>query len=157
MSAPLSVPEKRSAPRSLDETERAVLTAVADVLIPAKGPAPTASAEPGFDEQLRRALDARADAFDVIVSVLRLLRPVPAGALFARLEALDAEDPDTFQALSTVIAGAWLMTPGVRERIRYAGPRAAKAGLEDAADDLGDGLLDPVLVRADQGPSRWLR
>jgi hypothetical protein len=157
MSEPLSVPARRSAPRPLDESERAVLGAVADVLIPAQGAAPAASGEPGFDEQLRRALDARADAFDAVVAALHRLRPVPADALFARLEALDAQEPDTFQALSTVIAGAWLLTPGVRERIGYSGLRVAKAGLEDAADDLGDGLLDPVLARAEQVPARWLR
>jgi hypothetical protein len=157
MNAALSVPAKRSAPRPLDQPERAVLGAVADVLIPEHGSAPAASAEPGFDEQLPRALDARADAFDAVVSALDLLRQVPPDALFARLEALDAEQPDTFQALSAVIAGAWLGTPGVRERIGYSGPRGSKAGVEDAADDLGDGLLDPVLARADHGPERWLR
>jgi len=46
-----------------------------------------------------------------------------------------------------VIAGAWLLIPAVRERIGYPGQRRDPARLEEAADQISDGILDPVIAR----------
>jgi hypothetical protein len=153
---PLSVPPRGRIPRPLTETEGGTLRRVADALVPARGDIPAASAEPGFADSLALALDARSDAFEPICMALAALAATPQPDLFTRLHELSVEEPETFQALSTVIAGAWLLTPGARERIGYSGLRSDKAGLEDAIDDL-TGLLDPVLERAEHSPSRWIR
>jgi hypothetical protein len=154
--SPLSVPPRRRIPRPLTETECGTLARVADALVPARGDMPAAAAEPGFADSLALALDARSDAFEPICTALAALAATPQRDLFARLHDLSVAEPDTFQALSTVVAGAWLLTPGARERIGYRGLRSDKAGLEDAIDDL-TGLLDPVLERAEHSPSRWIR
>jgi hypothetical protein len=153
---PLSVPPRGRIPRPLTETEAGTLRRVADTLVPARGDIPAAGAEPGFADSLALALDARSDAFEPICTALAVLAPTPQQDLFARLRDLSVEDPETFQALSTVIAGAWLLTPGVRERIGYRGLQPDKAGLEDALEDF-TGLLDPVLERAEHSPSHWIR
>ena len=153
---PVSVPPRGHIPRPLTETEAGTLRRVADTLIPAHGGTPAASAEPGFDDSLGPALDARSDAFEPICTALAALAATPRRDLFARLRDLSAAEPETFQALSTVIAGAWLLTPGARERIGYRGLRPDKAVLDDAIEDL-TGLLDPVLERAGHSPSRWIR
>jgi hypothetical protein len=143
----LSVPPKFAAPRPLTDAEAGTLRAIADVLIPASGEAPAATDEPEFDTCLRRAVDARADAFDDITVVLARLDGAAADVIDQALRALHAEQPVLFQALSAVVAGAWLLTPTVRARIGYPGQRRDPAHLEEAVDQLSDGILDPVIAR----------
>jgi hypothetical protein len=152
MSSNVSMPTVAGAPRQLGADERAVLARIADTLIPANGDAPAASTEPGFWEALSTAMAARADAFEDIVAALDELNA--SANLWNALRSLEGEEPSTFQALSAVIAGAWLLTPGVRNRIGYHGQQAVKAGLEEAADEISSGILDPVLERGD---TRWIR
>ena len=152
----LSVPARTCIPRPMTDLEAATLRRVADTLVPARGDIPAASAEPGFANQLVLALDARSDAFSSICAALGALAPVAQDDLFVRLGELSVTEPESFQALSTVIAGAWLLTSGVRERIGYRGLRSDKASFDEAMEDL-DGLLDPVIERAAQCPFRWIR
>ncbi len=143
----LSTPAKLTAPRPLTESELATAQAVADALIPATETAPSASAEPEFTTALATALDARADAFDAITGFLADAGGLDAAALFDRLRVLHDGEPDAFQALSAVLAGAWLLTPGVRTRIGYPGQRRNPPSLTEAVDQLDDGLLDAVMER----------
>jgi hypothetical protein len=146
-SARLSVPPKFAAPRKLTSAEVSTLRAIADVLIPASGDKPAAADEPDFDAWLERAVDARADAFGAITAFLGPLDGAAAGAVDRALRALHAEQPGQFQALSAVVAGAWLLTPTVRARIGYPGQRRDPARLEEAVDQISDGILDPVIAR----------
>jgi hypothetical protein len=157
MSGNVSLPVVEKARRGLSAEERAVLARVADTLIPARAGVPAASAEPGFWESLSVALDARADAFDEITRILHELGAVEPGELWERLRNLDATAPAVFQALSTVITGAWLLTPGTRDRIGYHGQQSEKAGLEEAADEISSGVLDAVLGRSEAEGPRWIR
>jgi hypothetical protein len=158
MSDNVSLPAADKAPRELTHEERVVLARVADTLIPARADvSPAASAEPGFWESLDVALDARADAFDEVTRVLGELRSVEPSGLWERLRTLDVTTPAVFQALSTVIAGAWLLTPGARDRIGYHGQQSDKAGLEEAADEVSSGVLDAVLRRGVPEGPRWIR
>ena len=143
----LSVPPKFVAPRQLTDAELGTLRAIADVLIPAAGDNPAATSEPDFDQWLARAADARADAFDGITAVLAQLDRTAPATIDHTLRALHADQPRQFQALSAVVAGAWLVVPAVRARIGYPGQRRDPARLEEAADQISDGILDPVLAR----------
>jgi hypothetical protein len=143
----LSVPPKFVAPRQLTAAEMGTMRSIADVLIPACGSNPAATAEPEFDRWLARAVDARADAFDAITAVLDQLHGAAPQQIDEGLRALHAEQPEVFQAVSTVIAGAWLMIPAVRARVGYPGQHRAPARLEEAVDQISDGILDPVLSR----------
>lgn len=150
----VSIPAAVKAPRALSDAERASLARVAETLIPARGDIPSAAAEPGFWDMLSSALDARSDAFGDIVDALRELALVDDGELWSKLQALDVEGPATFQALSAVITGAWLLTPGVRDRLGYHGQQSDKARLEEAVDEISSGILDAVVERKD---TRWIR
>lgn len=143
----LSVPPRFVAPRQLTDAEVGTLRAIADVLIPASGNNPAATSEPAFDQWLARAVDARADAFDDITAVLAQLDGAAPDTIDQTLRALHADQPKLFQALSTVVAGAWLLVPAVRARIGYPGQRRDPARLEEAADQISDGILDPVIAR----------
>jgi hypothetical protein len=157
LTAPLSVPRRPRAPRRLEDSERRTLVVIADALIPRTGSHPAASSAPDFQNKIDVALDARSDAFSVITARLAVLADVPDGAMLATLEALAGEDPATFQAISTVVAGAWLLTGDTRNRIGYHGPKVDKAGLEEAVDELTSGILDPVLEKYDHDSPRWIR
>lgn len=143
----LSTPAPLKAPRALTDVELATAYAVADALIPATASAPSAAAEPEFGVTLTTALDARADAFDAITAWLADVNGVESSELFDRLRDLHDSEPDLFQALSAVLAGAWLLTPTVRARIGYDGQRRRPASLTEAVDQLEDGILDDVMAR----------
>ena len=143
----LSVPPKFAAPRPLTGSEVGTLRAIADILIPASGNNPAASSEPDFDAWLGRAVDARADSFGTITGFLADLDGAGPEVLDQALRALHAGEPGQFQVLSAVVAGAWLLTPTVRARIGYPGQRRDPARLEEAVDQISDGILDPVIAR----------
>lgn len=148
MNESLSVPKPFKAPRPLSAAEIRTLRAVADQLIPCgPGLEPAATDEPGYDDALQIAAHARADAFDRITTALADLDALDPGALDRRLRELAQQSPDTFQPLSTIVAGAWLLLPSVRTRISYPGQRRNVAPFGQAADELSSGILDPVLDR----------
>jgi hypothetical protein len=148
----LSVPRHRTAPPGeLSPEQRAVLDAVGDLLVPELGDDPAFTRAPGIDAWLRRSLAARAEQFDLLTATLDGLGPADNG-LDGRLRSLHAAgsaEDTRFALLSSVVAGAYLMVPEVRERIGYPGQHRDPAGIEEAADELGDGILDPVI---DRGP-----
>jgi hypothetical protein len=153
----LSVPRTPAPTRELTAEEATALARIADVLIPADADAPAATDEPGFWDQIPVALRARAEAFDRVVAILTAEMPEAPDALWAWLRERDQSDPNGFQALSSVIAGAWLLTESVRARIGSYGPRSVKAGAEDVVDELETGILAPVQAMAEANPQRWWR
>jgi hypothetical protein len=143
----LSVPAPFRAPRSLTEAELRTLRAIADHLVPAVGDNPAATAEPGLDDALRTAIDARADAFDEIVDVLAGLVGAGPQQVADTMRDLHAHHPKRFQPLSAVVVGAWLLLPTVRDRIGYPGQRRDPAPIDLGTDQISSGILDPVLER----------
>ncbi|MFJ1997892.1 hypothetical protein [Streptomyces asiaticus] len=120
---------------------------MADILIPATDQHPGATDAPDPEGWLHRAVDARGDSFDLLTGALADLDGLAPAALDAALRRLHTEEPDAFVILSSVIAGAWLMVPEVRAAVGYPGQKRDVPRLEEAADQLSDGILDPVLER----------
>lgn len=144
----LSVPPRvRTTPRPLAAAEIAAFTAIADVLVPGteRDPAPSASA--GWDDALLRSLAARADVFEQLLVVATGLAGSSAETIEAELRRLHAEDPDTFNPLSAVLAGAYFQLPVTLERLRYPGQKRNPPRLEEAVDQIMSGILDPVIAR----------
>lgn len=144
----LSVPVRDTRPpREITEVERATLLRIADCLIPAAGPNPAASDAEDYLKFLRLALAARADAFDAVMTAVAALAEVSGAELRAALKQMWATDKATFDPLSAIVAGAYFMTPQIMALIGYPGQHRDAAGLEDAANELETGILDPVLER----------
>jgi hypothetical protein len=147
LSSPAYVPRP---PRPLTAAELATALRVAAVLVPGTA---------GMDDYpalLDLALAARRDAFAGVVAELARLEGLDADALPAALRrACDAGDP-VFGVLSSVIAGAYLLAPAVRERIGYPGQAARPPRFDLAAEQITDGILDPVIERGPifRDPSR---
>jgi hypothetical protein len=143
-----SVPaHPKAPPRPLTDPERDALVRVADVLIPARGADTPPSATPDYLRHLDRALAARRDAFDDVVAAAVRLGALDAPELIGELRALHAAGDATFQALSAIVCGAYLTVPEVRARIGYPGQKHDPAPFDLAADEIMDGILDPVLER----------
>ena len=144
----LSVPPRSTRPpRSLTDAELHALLRVADCLIPACGPNPKASAADQYTSFLELALAARTDVFDAVVDGAKKLADVAEEDLWEALKTMSVEDKFTFVPLSSVLAGAYFMTPQVTKLIGYPGQHRDPAPLELAAEEIGSGILDPVLER----------
>lgn len=142
----LSVPRPRKAvPRPLDPNELAALTTLGDALC---GPHEQVAPPSGQDEYphwLEVALAARADSFELILELAA--EAAAADDRDAWLRRLHQEQPASFQVLSAVLAGAYLMVPTVKAFVGYPGQRRDPAGIEEAVDQISDGILDPVIER----------
>jgi hypothetical protein len=134
-------------PRELTEREFRGLLRTADVLIPASGQNLGASEAPGFGQSLERALVARVEAFELIAAEGDRLSTLTDDEVAADLRRLAATEPITFQSLSTVLAGAYLLLPEVRAAIGYPGQHRNHPQFDEAANEIMDGILDPVIER----------
>lgn len=143
---PASVPPYRDRPpRELTDAERSALVAVAGVLISPSAGLPAPSAAPGYGRWLDRALAARRDVFEDVVQCAVVLHGE--SDLAAAVRDLARSDPSRFQQLSTVVAGAYLMLPAVRRELGYPGQERKHARFDEAAEEIMDGILDPVIER----------
>ena len=143
----LSTPAPYKAPRPLTPEEIETVHTIANALIPSTPRDPEATDEPDFDTCLTIAVDARADAFVAFEEVLRDFRDIDVNDVLPRLRKLNDDDDPTFQAVTAIITGAWLLTPTVRARIGYSGQRRSPIPLTEAVDQLSDGIMDGVLER----------
>jgi hypothetical protein len=106
------------------------LSRLADELIPGRNGLPSASEADPAGKWLERALAARPD-----------LVPAYERALGApNAKALEASDPEAFEALTTIAAGAYTMNVKVRRRIGYPGQKPSPP-FPDEADYYIEGLL----------------
>lgn len=143
----ISVPARILAPpRPLTSEEREVLRDVADALI-APWDGQSASQAPGFDAWLDRAVAARAEQFETLTAALSRFAGLGGDELRDGLRAWSESDVAGFHLLSSVVAGAYLMVPEVKQRLGYPGQGGALPRLEEAAEQLEDGILDAVIER----------
>jgi hypothetical protein len=142
----LSVPKaRRQIPRQLTDDELSTLVRVADALCGPSGRVAPPSEQDDFARWLDVALATRSDSFDVLMGLVAEASQV--ADLVPWLRHLHDTRGEAFQVLSTVLAGAYLMVPVVREAVGYPGQHRDVPGLEEAADEIGDGILDPVIER----------
>jgi hypothetical protein len=121
--------------------DRDTLAGLADALIPAADGMPSASEAGATHGLLDEVLAARGDLEQPLREIAAAARGKDPAAEVARLE---AESPELFEALTTVVAGGYFLSPEVRDRLGYPGQQAKK--LED---DFDQELLQPVI---DRGP-----
>jgi hypothetical protein len=144
----LSAPRRvTSPPRELTTDELAGLVRIAELLIPGNGTDPAPGKADGYPEALRVALAARAHEFETIVGFAVEAQARSDEQMLAELRAAHEEKAPAFQILSTVLAGAYLLLPQIRENIGYPGQRRDVPRVDEAADEIGDGILDPVIER----------
>ena len=123
---------------------RRILSSLADVLIPAAAPMPSASEAGVADKWLDRVLEARPELAGPLAE---LLEDASGSAPGEQVRALHGAHASQFQTLAKVVSAAYYMNPKVRKLIGYPGQTQHPIFPDEAEYDLRDGLLDPVLRR----------
>jgi hypothetical protein len=127
-----------------DAERRAVLAAVADVLIPNGDGMPSASEAGVAGRWLDEVLGLRPDFGPQLAAVLdRMKGPDPAAAVVR----LRADDPAGFGVLAEVVAGGYFLNPEVRSAIGYPGQQSVPIQHEQPPDYEQDGLIASVIAR----------
>jgi hypothetical protein len=124
----------------LDPTARERLAVLADVLIPGSGEFPSASAVGVPTDLIDRALAFRPDLVDPLGRALDVADGLDAEAT---LDLLCTAHGAEFAALSTLVSGAYLLSPEVQEALAY---RPAPRQANDDVDSYVD-LLEIVVDR----------
>jgi hypothetical protein len=96
---------------------------------------------------LERALAARRDSFDKVMDLVDELAACAPQSLYERLRQLDETPGSGFDVLSSVLAGAYLLTPEVRRAIGYPGQAQRPPRFDEAADQIMSGILEPMIRR----------
>ncbi|MGW0999670.1 hypothetical protein [Streptomyces sp. NPDC002520] len=124
----------------LDPTQRAAFAVVADVLIPAAGDMPSASAAGVPGALLDQVLSFRPDLaapFETAVAACVGKEPE------AALDELTTSAPELFAALTLLTAGAYFLSPQVKEALDYEpAPRVANDDVDTYVD-----MLEAVVDR----------
>ena len=128
---------------SLSAGDRAILSAVANRLIPAAHGMPSA-ADILTDDRLRFVLAARPDLLEPIRAALR----ADLGAdVQARIDMLGRDEPAALGALQLAIVAGYYTDRWVRELIGYPGQEALTIRSWELPRYLEEGLIDAVLAR----------
>ena len=145
----LSVPGwRKTSPKDLSAAQRSTLHKIADQLVPAASDSPSATHAPDYDEWLDRCIAARRDAIDLLLSTLDQLADADGTELDRVLRQLHANDYEgRFHLISSIVAGAYLVGDYIRQLVGYPGQLRQPAKVDEAVNELADGILDPVLKR----------
>ncbi|MFE7213980.1 gluconate 2-dehydrogenase subunit 3 family protein [Streptomyces sp. NPDC057611] len=125
----------------LDPDQRRTFAALADVLIPASDPMPSATAAGVPDALLDQVLGYRPDLAEPFAeAVARCTGKDPEAAL----DALCVQQPEQFQALTVLTAGAYFLSPLTKAALAYDPPPRT------ALDDV-DSYIDMLATVVDRG------
>jgi hypothetical protein len=133
----------------LDTTQRQVLATLADVLIPASDPMPSATAAGVPDALIDLVLGFRPDLAEPFAAALdqcaaQCAGPCSGGEPEAALDALAASSPAQFEALTLLTSGAYFQSPLVKAALAYDGPP------QTVRDDI-DTYVDLLTTVAERG------
>jgi hypothetical protein len=129
---------------SLDEVERALFGALADLLIPSADGMPSATEAGVAGKWLDEVLSVRPDFGPALAAAIDAARDADPADALARLR---SSDPVGFGVIAEVAAGAYFMNPQVRQAIGYGGQLQVPIVAEDPPDYEQDGLLASVVAR----------
>ena len=129
---------------NFDDSDRVLLGALADVLIPAGEGFPSAGQAGVAGECLDEVLSFRPDLTEPLKRLVAAARGRSAAEFVAELQ---RSDPTGFGLLAEFVPGAYFLNSRVREKLGYAGQTARS--IDPHPDYLDDGLLQSVI---DRGP-----
>jgi hypothetical protein len=129
---------------NFEENERALLGALADVLIPAGEGFPSASAAGVGTQGLDEVLCCRPELF---APLKRLVASALDREPLEFINELKRIDLLAFDLFADFVGGAYFLNAGVREKLGYGGQTAR--AIDPHSDYLDDGLLQSVI---DRGP-----
>lgn len=128
----------------LTSNEVASLRRVAALLLPGDDQAPAAGSIGNLDQLIQKAATALGREVDLLQAALT---QVPEDISWDRLKSFAASDPDDFEIVAVAAAGAYFMAPEALSAVGYPQTTRKAARLEQAADEIGSGVLDQVMAR----------
>jgi hypothetical protein len=128
----------------LTDEEIGMIARVAEVLLPGDEQAPGAATIPALDALIQQAAVALGAECDALHAALRIL---PEDISWDTLRTFAEQHPAHFDILSVAAAGAYFMAPEALTAIGY--PQGARKAprIDQAADEIGSGVLDQVMSR----------
>ncbi len=141
-----SIGAKLDAPTILDSARIETAWTIADVLVPETDDRPSLKTADPEARWLAVAFAARRDSEHELAVLLDILRGREQSEVEAMLRSLRVEKRYLFDTISSVIAGAYYMTPQVRALIGYPGQEQRPAPLELAADELSDEIFEGAMA-----------
>jgi hypothetical protein len=128
---------------SPDQLDR--VRALAGILLPGSDPSPAARDLEDFDQLIAQAAGALRREFEAVNAAIAAL---PTVITQDSIAGFSESDPKSFELVSLLLVGAYFMAAPVKDALGLpVGPRYAPS-FEQIADELEDGLIDPVLRRA---------
>lgn len=122
----------------------AAIAQVAAILLPGDELAPAAGTIPALNALIQQAAKALGSECDALRAALGIL---PEEVSWDSLRAFAQEHPTHFDILAVAASGAYFMAPEALTAIGYPqGPRKAPR-IDQAADEIGSGVLDQVMSR----------
>lgn len=129
---------------NLSDTEREAYAVLADFLIPEYNGKPSASSVGTHKEMLDEVMRIRPDLKE---GFLKALRYCEGKTPSEGLNALRAEDQSSFDALTAVTTGGYMMTDEARAAIGYPGQEAATYDITEMPEYHTNGMLERVVRR----------
>jgi hypothetical protein len=128
----------------LTDDEIGMIARVAAVLLPGDERAPGAADLPALDALIQQAAVALGAECDALHAALRIL---PEDVSWDTLRTFAEQHPAHVDILSVAAAGAYFMAPEALTAIGY--PQGARKAprIDQAADEIGSGVLDQVMSR----------
>lgn len=130
----------------MNNKQQAIFAQIADELIPAAEDMPSASEVHVPTVWAEEVLNLRPDLRDDFFRGLRVFdgaRDLKDGVV-----RLQAQDPEAFNAIGVVAAGAYFLNPDIRERIGYPGQESRGSYVAGATPEyVQNGALESVLKR----------
>lgn len=129
---------------NFNSTERSILAALADIIIPAGEAKPSASEADVAGQGLDAILAVRPDLASGLKQILHAATGRDAAEVVAELQ---SKDSASFGTLAEFVAGAYFLNPQVLVALGYDGQNPRP--IDSRPDYLDDGLLQSVI---DRGP-----
>ena len=143
MTSRLDRDDAAQVPALLSEDDQHVYAVLADLLIPEADGMPSASQTDVPSRWIHEALRFRPDLAVPLRRALDLARGQDAGGVLA---VVNSRDPEAFEALGTLTAGAYFLNPETRRLVGY--PGQVPVAIRDDVDDYID-MLARVVERGE--------
>jgi hypothetical protein len=127
---------------TLPDLER--LIRLGDVLIPANETFPRFSNVEDIASFLRKSISACGRPAQVVEQALLAISDI---SDLESARQFRVEHPDHFAIASTIVAGAYYMSPDVLRLLNYPLEHQHPAGMEEFAEEYETGIVDPVIER----------
>lgn len=124
--------------------EVAAITRVAEVLLPGDEQAPAAESIPALGALIQQAAVALGSEADALRSAVALL---PTHITWDSIRDFAESHPDEFDIVSVAASGAYFMAPEALTAIGYPQGQRKAPRIDQAADEIGSGVLDLVMER----------